>query len=165
MDEEAKRKALRTIPYALYVVGVRNAQVEDPAKDLNAFLGSWVTQCSFKPPLVALGVKKASRSHGMIVEGGVFALNFLRSDQKEVAVAFLKDLEVTDATMGGFAYRPGETGAPVLEDAPAWVECRLVARHDDGGDHDVFVGEVVAAGHREDAPPLTHASTGWHYGG
>lgn len=166
MDEQAKRNALRLIPGAIYVVGVRNQDVDDRASDLNAFIASWVTQCSFKPPLVALGIKRGTRSHAMIRESGVFVINFLAEDQKETAKTFFRDLEVTDTTMNGVAYRIGETGAPVFPDLPAYVECEVVAFHEDGGDHDVVVGRVVAAGFAgQKVRPMTHETSGWSYGG
>ena len=60
MDAQAKKIALRKIPHGVYIIGV--------AQDgqLNAFTGTWLTQCSFTPPLVALGVKKGTLSHEMI---------------------------------------------------------------------------------------------------
>jgi flavin reductase (DIM6/NTAB) family NADH-FMN oxidoreductase RutF len=166
MDEAAKKESLRMIPYGLYVVGVRNPKVEDPSKDLNAFIASWVTQCSFKPPLVAVGIRKASRSHDMVVRSKVFTLNILSADQKAVAQTFFKDLAIDDETMSGVAYRIGETGAPIFPSMPSYLECKLVAVHDVEGDHDLFIGRVVAAGHRPSPEgPLTHANSGWHYGG
>lgn len=165
MDEAAKKHTLRLIPYALYLVGAREPSPKGP-QDLNAFVGSWVTQTSFKPPLVAFGVKRDARSHAMIKKSGVFTLNLLASDQKEVAVRFFKDLVVDEKTMGGLEYRLGATGAPVFPALAAFVECRVVAFHEDGGDHDLVVGEVVEAGvHQPGARPLTHGETGWHYGG
>lgn len=166
MDEHARKVALRMIPYALYLVGTRNAEVADPQADLNAFVASWVTQCSFDPPLVALGLKRGTRGNAMVRASRVFTLNLLGAEQKDLAIRFFKDFPVDEATMAGVRYARGETGAPVLLDLPAHVECRVVAIHEDGGDHDVVVAEVVAAGVRsEHARPLTHAETGWHYGG
>lgn len=166
MDEQAKRSALRLIPGGLYVVGVRNVDVNDASEDLNAFIASWVTQCSFKPPLVALGLKRGTRSHAMIRESGVFTLNFLAEDQKEIAKTFFRDLDVTPDTMNGIAYHRGETGAPIFPDLPAHVECEVVGFHEDGGDHDVVVGRVVAAGFQgEKVRPMTHETSGWYYGG
>lgn len=165
MDEAAKKHTLRLIPYALYLVGARERVAKGP-EGLNAFVGSWVTQCSFKPPLVAFGLKHGTRSHAMIKDSGVFVLNLLASDQKDVAQRFFKDVAVDATTMGGLEYRLGATGAPVFPGLAAFVECRVVAFHEDGGDHDIVVGEVVEAGvHRPDAQPLTHGETGWHYGG
>ncbi len=160
VDEEAKKTTLRMMPYALYVMSTRGKN-----GDVNAAIMSWATQCSFKPPLVAVGVKEGSKSHAFIRETGVFALNLLGEHQKEVAVGFFKDLEAEHGTYAGHVYREGETGAPIFPDLPAYVECRVVGEVAKG-DHTLFVAEVVAAGvHREGTAPLTHGNTGWHYGG
>ena len=62
-------------------------------------------------------------------------------------------------------YRTGKTGAPILDDAIAFVECEVREIANDGGDHAVVIGEVVEAGVRKDEPSLTLMDTGWHYGG
>lgn len=166
MDEAAKKKALRMIPYALYLMGVRNAQVKDPASDLNVFVASWVTQVSFKPPMLVVGVKRDARSNAMVKESRVFTLNLLAGDQKDLAARFFKDVPVTETEMAGLRYERGaETGCPVFPDLPAHVECVVEHVYDGENDHSVVVARVVGAGHRREAGPLTHAETGWHYGG
>jgi flavin reductase (DIM6/NTAB) family NADH-FMN oxidoreductase RutF len=49
----------------------------------------------------------------------------------------------------------------VLEGALAFFDCRLAARHD-GGDHTIFIGDLVAAGFREDAEPLLWYASAYH---
>ena len=57
------------------------------------------------------------------------------------------------------------TGAPVLREAMAYLDCRVVDRHEIG-DHVVFFGEVADSGLiDEKAEPLTLHETGWRYGG
>ena len=70
MDENAKKTALRMIPYGLYVL-----TAEDQDGNLSAATVNWVTQASFEPPLVAVGVKGDSAAHAIIQESGSFALN------------------------------------------------------------------------------------------
>ena len=60
----------------------------------------------------------------------------------------------------GAAWHEAETGSPILEGALAYFDCRLTARHD-GGDHEIFIGEIVAAGYREDAEPLLWYASGY----
>ena len=62
------------------------------------------------------------------------------------------------------AHRRGLTGAPVLEEAIAYVECRVREVHA-GGSHPLVVGEVVEARAQRDDEPLALKETGWHYGG
>lgn len=154
------------VPYGLYLMGVRRAQVKDIATDINAFVASWVTQVSFKPPMLAVGVKRESHSNEMVKESRVFTLNILGSDQKDFAQTFFKDLQVTEDKMGGAPYERGaKTGCPIFPDTPAHVECEVVEVYDGENDHSVVVAKVVDAVHRRDAAPLTHAETGWHYAG
>ena len=108
---------------------------------------NWVTQASFAPPLVAVGVKADSGAHGIIKESGSFALNVLGKGQQGQAFTFFKSLEREGDTIGGEAFAAGATGAPVLANAPAFVECKLVDTVEKG-DHSVFIGEVVEAGVR-----------------
>jgi flavin reductase (DIM6/NTAB) family NADH-FMN oxidoreductase RutF len=166
MDEASRKKALRMVPYGLYLVGVRRREVRDVATDLNAFVGSWVTQVSFKPPMLVLGVKRDAHSLEMIKESGVFTLNILGAEQKDLASRFFKDLVVTDKDMAGVPYARGAaTGAPVIPDTPATVECEVVHVYEGENDHAVVVAKIVAWEHRRDSRPLTHAETGWHYAG
>jgi len=106
---------------------------------------NWVTQASFAPPLVAVGVKADSGAHSIIKECGSFALNVLGKDQQGQAFTFFKSLEREGNTIGGEPFTAGATGAPVLDKSPAFVECRLVDTVEKG-DHSIFVGEVVEAG-------------------
>ncbi len=146
MDANVKKTVLRMIPYGLYVLTVVGKDGSISAATIN-----WVTQASFTPPLLAIGVKADSRAHQLVKEAGVFALNFLGKGQQAAAFAFFKPAEVKDHTLSGEPYHPGANGAPVLDNAPAHVECRLVATVEGKGDHSVFVAEVTDAGLRQ--PP------------
>ncbi len=158
MDPEIKKKALRKIVHGVYVVGV---QAEGR---LNAFTATWVTQVSFQPPLVVIGVRKDGVSYAMIEKSRVFVLNFLGPDQKPLAQHFLKPAHLGGDKLEGVRYRLGKTGAPILEEAIAYVECE-VREIRPGGDHAVVIGEVVEAGVFRDADPLALKETGWQYGG
>ena len=140
MDENAKKTALRMIPYGLYVM-----TAEDKDGRISAATVNWVTQASFKPPLVAVGVKANSQVHDIIKTAGNFALNVLGKGQQGAAYTFFKPAEKDGQKISGEYFRAGSTGAPVLENTPAFVECRLVTTVEEG-DHSIFVGEVVDAG-------------------
>ena len=140
MDANTKKTVLRMIPYGLYVLTARGADDAVAAATVN-----WVTQASFSPPLVAVGVKADSAGHGLIKQSRAFALNVLGKDQSAMAFTFFKPAARAGGTISGEPFRPGVTGAPILERAPAYVECRLVESIE-RGDHSIFVGEVVEAG-------------------
>jgi len=140
MNPDHKKTALRMIPYGLYVLMGESKDGQVSASTVN-----WVTQASFEPPLVVVGVKADSAAHGVIKDAGAFSLNVLGKGQQSLAFAFFKSVEREGNSIGGQAFRAGTTGAPILDDAPAFVECRLVDTVEKG-DHSVFVGEVVGAG-------------------
>jgi flavin reductase (DIM6/NTAB) family NADH-FMN oxidoreductase RutF len=140
MDANAKKTALRMIPYGLYVLTAEGKDGTVGAATVN-----WVTQASFAPPLVAVGVKTDSGVHAIIKETRAFALNVLGKGQQKMAFTFFKPSQRDGQTVSGEPFRAGSTGAPILEHAPAYIECRLVESVE-RGDHSIFVGEVVEAG-------------------
>ena len=140
MDANAKKTALRMIPYGLYVLTAKGKDDTVAAATVN-----WVTQASFAPPLVVVGVKADSHPHPLIKESRAFALNVLGKEQGAMAFTFFKPATREGQTISGEPFHWGSTGAPILERAPAFVECRLVDSVE-RGDHSIFVGEVVEAG-------------------
>lgn len=158
MDAAERKTILRMIPYGLYVVTSRRGD------EVNAFTASWLTQCSFKPPLLALGVNRQHRSHEMIREGGAFAVNFLGKDQQAVALHFLKPWRDMGAKLEGIGLRSSPSGVPLLDNALAYVECRVV-ECSEHGDHALFIGEIVDGQVLRSGEPLIMSDTPWHYGG
>ena len=155
MDPEAKKTALRMIPYGLYVLTSATNDGRVSAAAVN-----WVTQTSFKPPLVVVGVKADSLAHSLIEESGAFALNVLGKGQQALAFAFFKPAQREGMKIGGEPFRFGATGAPLLDNAPAFVECRVVQilKH---GDHSAVVGEVVDAGVTQQPAGRADEATLW----
>ena len=140
MDADAKKTALRMIPYGIYVLTSESKDGKVAASTVN-----WVTQTAFQPPLVVVGVKADSGAHSIIKDSKVFALNILGKDQKGQAFTFFKPLEREGNNIGGEPFRNGSLGAPILERAAAFIECQLVDTIEKG-DHSIFVGEVKDAG-------------------
>jgi len=139
MDNDAKKTVLRMIPYGIYVLTAAEGKDKIAAATVN-----WVTQTAFAPPLVVVGVKTDSGAYQIVKSAKTFALNMLGKDQKGLAFTFFKPANVSDGKISGQAYRAGTTGAPILVDAPAAVECRLTGIVEQG-DHHIVVGEVVEA--------------------
>ena len=132
--------------------------------EVNGFTASWVTQGSFEPPLVVMGVRADSTSHGIIERTGCFSLNVLRADQKDLAAVFFKPQKAMGGRFDAAPFQVGDLGLPLLDDAIGGVECRVVGQLKHGG-HTVFVGEVKTARMVADGEALNLASTGWNYGG
>jgi flavin reductase (DIM6/NTAB) family NADH-FMN oxidoreductase RutF len=160
VDPQTKKTALRMITHGLYLLTVRYGD------RFNASTISWLSQASFEPPLVMVGVKADSLTHAMVEGSGHFAINLLTTDQTEMAQAFFKEAKHEGTELSGYAFEPGPvTGAPIFLDAPAWFECK-VTEAVKRGDHTVVVAEVVEAGvHDPNARPLALRDTSWHYGG
>lgn len=139
MDDNAKKTALRMIPYGIYVL---TAETKDG--DVGSATVNWVTQTSFKPPMIAVGVKADSTPYRVLKTAGHFALNMLGKGQQGMAFAFFKPAERDGHTISGEPFRTGNSGAPLLLNAQASVECRVVAIVEQG-DHHIVVGEVIDA--------------------
>ncbi len=158
MDREIRKKVLRKIPYGLYIIGVKSGE------EVNAFTGSWLSQVSMNPPLVALGVDKKSKSFAMMQESKVFSVSFLTKGQKEIAEHFVKPAHRVGNKLGEIPFTLGRTGTPVLDHSPYYLECEI-REIAEGGDHAVVIGEVVEVVLREECEPLIMSDTPWHYGG
>jgi flavin reductase (DIM6/NTAB) family NADH-FMN oxidoreductase RutF len=160
--DKRRRRVLWSLPYGLYVVGSRAGERR------NLMTLNWATQVSFDPKLVGISVEKTAVTHGLIAEGGGFTLNTVARDDRAIVRKFTKPVEHDPEarTLAGFAYRDGPTGAPILEQAAAWIACSVRQSVDCGG-HTLFVGEVVdcAFGGPEDAPVLRMEDTRMNYGG
>ncbi len=159
MNEEAKKKLLRMIPHALYVLTSRAG-----GKTAAATV-SWVTQASFQPPLIAVGLKKDSYTFAVVQAAGHFALNFLGKDQKETAQKFFKHLEPEEGRLSGEPFRESPLFKnPVFPDMAGFVECEVLQVVDQG-DHALVLAEVLDAAPGGAEGPLLLSTTGWQYGG
>src|SRR3990172_13323575 len=158
MDDQSKKTALRMIPYGLYVLCTKDGDKG------GAGASTGVRQAWFKPPLVAMGIKADTDTFQNLKKGGAFALSILGTGQKDTAFAFFKPTEHAGDTINGHRYESAGNGAPLLVDAPAWVEGQ-VTDVIERGDHAVVIGEVTEAGVRRESPVLTLSECGVFYGG
>jgi flavin reductase (DIM6/NTAB) family NADH-FMN oxidoreductase RutF len=134
-----------------WVTGVSVVAARAPDGTPCGLTANAVASLSLQPPLVLVCVDHSADSHDCIRDAGAFSLNVLASDQERLARRFAAwDIA---HKFDGVAYHLEVTGAPVLDDALAWVDCR-VSQSIPGGDHTVFIGEVVGGDAREGAPLL-----------
>jgi flavin reductase (DIM6/NTAB) family NADH-FMN oxidoreductase RutF len=139
MDDQAKKTALRMIPYGIYVLTAGGKDGDVAAATVN-----WVTQTSFSPPLVALGVKTDSGVYAIARQQGRMVLNMLGQGQQGPAFAFFKPAQYADGKLSGEAVEWAANGAPILKSAPAAVELMLL-QVVELGDHHTFIAEVTDA--------------------
>lgn len=159
LDDELLNKVTWKIPNALALVGSR------AGGERNAMTTSWITQLSMEPVLIGIGVDNSAVTHRLISEGGSFTVNLWDADDTKVFVKFSKPLADDGATLNGRRVKAASTGAPVFEDAIAWMDCQV--RHAlDLGTHTLFIGEVVdAAINDPGARPASMTDTRMRYGG
>ncbi len=120
---------------------------------LGLTLGS-LTSLSLEPPLVGAAVSRQAAMHELLREAGGFALSLLAGDQEAVAQHFARGVPPL-AHWHGIATREGAAGAPLLEGALGWLECRLEAAHE-AGDHTLFVGGVLSVEPGRPGPALVY---------
>ena len=108
----------------------------------HGFTASSFTSLSLDPMLVLVCVVKEQRSHLQLERAGHFAVNILAFSQLELGKRFADPLAY-DRRFEGLALMRAVSGAPILVDSLAWVDCRLRDVFP-GGDHSIFVGEVKA---------------------
>ena len=160
--DRLRRRVLWTMPSGLYVVGSRSGLKR------NLMTINWVSPVSFEPKLLAISVEKTAFTHELIAEGQVFALSTVSREDRAIVRKFTKPVEVDpDAmTLNGFPFHDGLTGAPILDQAPAYVDCE-VRQTVDVGNHSLFIGEVVDAGFQadEETEVLRMEDTRMNYGG
>jgi flavin reductase (DIM6/NTAB) family NADH-FMN oxidoreductase RutF len=118
--------------------------------EIQGMTANAVTSLSLHPPLVLVAVDKTASMHAALTGSRHFALNILSDAQENLSRRFAMrgPKEVNDVS-----WTAASSGAPVLGDALAWVDCRL-AEILPGGDHDIFIGEILAGDCREGLPLL-----------
>jgi flavin reductase (DIM6/NTAB) family NADH-FMN oxidoreductase RutF len=154
VSSEEFRHALCRFPAGVTIATIR---VGDHVHGLTV---SAFASVSAEPPRVTVVIDNRHKAYALLEQpGAVFAINILRQDQMELSnrFAWLKDED--RFAMG--EWTTAATGAPILADALAWVDCRIVGRLP-SGTHTIYVGEVEASGAAEPiAPPLVYWNRGY----
>jgi flavin reductase (DIM6/NTAB) family NADH-FMN oxidoreductase RutF len=159
LDDELINKVTWKIPNALTLVGSR------AGNDWNGMTTSWVTQVAQDPVLIGVGIDTTAVTHRLIADGGSFTVNLWDAGNTRPFVKFSKPAAKDGMALNGYSISEGVTGAPVFDDAIAWMECE-VRQAVDCGTHTFFIGELVAAGvNNDDAIPASMADTRMKYGG
>ncbi len=142
----AFRYAMRHVAATVYAVTTRNDGV--PA----GILATAVNSLSFDPPSLLVCINRSASLHDPLLAEGMFAVNVLGLANREVADHFMNSEAPDRFSQGKWI---DIAGVPVLSDAQSSFVCRMVHSHE-FGTHTVFIGELVAAHHRNDATPLTY---------
>ncbi len=157
--EDAERRRMRAMmgrfATGVTVVAARHGPL------LAGMTANAIASISIDPPLMMASISRRAETHAAIFGSHAFAVSVLADDQRQLAECFAQPTTATKLTrFCDAAWHEAETGSPILEGALAYFDCRLTEHHD-GGDHAIFLGEIVAAGYREDAAPLIWYASGY----
>ena len=136
IDKDAFRRVLSHFAAGVTVVTTLDGERKPHGLTATAF-----TSVSLDPPLVLVCVDKKAETYSQFEPAGIFAVNFLSLEQRDISQRFAKH---GGDKFNGLGWRPGSLGAPLLDGTIGFVECRI--RHwYDAGDHTIMVGEIEAA--------------------
>lgn len=147
LDPAVFRRALGGFPTGVTVV---TAQTEGRPVGMTA---NSFTSVSLDPPLVSWCVAASSANHAAYVAADAYAVHFLGAEHGDMAMRFAGK---RGDKFAGLRYRPGRSGAPILDGLAPVLDCRVWARYP-GGDHTILVGEVVGLVERVQDPLLFHS--------
>jgi flavin reductase len=150
---EELRSLFRDVPSP---VGVVTVDVGGQAAGLTV---DTLVSLSLEPPLLGIALGRHAALHELLREAGSFAVSVLGAGQERVAQHFARGVPPI-GMWTGVDIRAGELGAPLIEGALGWIECRIAAEHPTG-DHTFFVGEVVSAGRGPAREALVHVRGGY----
>lgn len=152
ISEATFRAAMGQMASGVTIVTMRSG-TED-----HGFTASSFTSLSLDPMLVLVCVVKGQRGHQLLEQAGHYAVSILGSAQKPLGLRFADPLLVD--RFAGLEVARAATGAPILPDSLAWVDCRVRDVYS-GGDHSIFVGEVLAGAASGDDDALLYYNRQW----
>jgi flavin reductase (DIM6/NTAB) family NADH-FMN oxidoreductase RutF len=114
------------------------------------------TSVSLTPPLVAISLAKITQTFKMIKQSHIFAVNILSEHQQGVSAKFASHIHDAHDRFKDEAYHVEATGAPILDNAIAFADCRLVSEHDVGFNV-IMIGMVEAGRVQHLHPPLIYS--------
>lgn len=143
--ENVEMPKVRKVTCGVYLIGVK------AEGRTNGMTAAWVTQVSMVPPMICVSINKRHFTGELIEKARCFSVNVLSEECRSIAVrcGFGSGREVDRLSDLDVTYM--RTGAPVLKQCAAFMDCEL--RHTaDAGDHRIFIGEVVESGETDKAP-------------
>jgi flavin reductase (DIM6/NTAB) family NADH-FMN oxidoreductase RutF len=149
ITSEQYRDVLRHFPAGVTVLTIKVGE------EIHGLTVSAFASVSPEPPLIAVIIDRRHQAHELLeTEGAVFAVNILAEDQQELSNRFA--WTPPEERFGAGRWLSALTGAPILENALAWLDCRVYGRHA-AGTHTIYDGEEVASGvPRTDETPLVY---------
>jgi flavin reductase (DIM6/NTAB) family NADH-FMN oxidoreductase RutF len=141
----------KRLTQGVYVVGVAHGEKR------NAFTAAWIMQVSFDPLLLALSINPQHSSYQLLKEGGAFSVNVLKKGQLHLAEHFGRP---AGDKLAGTEWTTDRLGLPLLREALAWFECKVLSEYP-AGDHVLVLGKVIGGKLLDSvAEPISYRQTG-----
>ena len=149
IDPLAFRQVMRRLVTGVTLVTTRDGD------HIHGMTANTFTSVSLTPVLVLVSVMNDSTTYRFISRTGIFAVNILSARQRALAQRFAHQVALPPDPFADIPRHTRKTGAPILDDCIAFVDCKVVAAHA-AGDHTIFIGEVLELGfgQAKDADPL-----------
>lgn len=149
--------ALGRVPSGIFILTVAHGGRE------SGMLASWIQQCSFKPPRLSVAVQPSREIVKLLTGDARIVVNILESSQTDVIAHFGKGFALTDDAFHGIEVLREDGRGPILAEALACLEGRLVDRVT-VGDHDLLILELNAGRLLGEGQPMIHIrKNGFHY--
>jgi flavin reductase (DIM6/NTAB) family NADH-FMN oxidoreductase RutF len=151
-------KAIGRIPSGVYVLTARHEN------RTGAILASWVQQASFDPPTLSIALAKGRAIGESIRASKQLALSIVPEDDKSLMKHYARPMPDDADPFAGVRVIDSPGRLPVLADALAWLECRVISTCDFGGDHEIIIAQIVAGEILREGKPFMHVrGNGFHY--
>jgi flavin reductase (DIM6/NTAB) family NADH-FMN oxidoreductase RutF len=149
--------ALGRIVSGMFVITARRGDAE------TGMLASWVQQCSFDPPQISLALKKGREIANWLPEGAPFIVNILDDTETDMIIHFGRGFSNHEPAFADVEVERVDSSPPILKDALAYLDCRVVGRHATG-DHELIIAQIVAGRLLDEGHPMVHIrKSGGHY--
>lgn len=159
-DQDRQRQlagALGRVASGLFIITAHHGEAE------TGMLASWVQQCSFEPLLINVAIKRERPIAAWLTDGAAFVVNILDDSQTDMIIHFGRGFELDEPAFTGVEVERPDDGPPVLAEALAYLGCRVAGRYPTG-DHDLFIGQVIAGRLLNEGHPMVHIrKSGFHY--
>jgi len=160
MTEDQKHSIGRALGRVVSGVYILTARHNDQA---SAIMASWVQQASFDPPVVAVAIAKNRPISKIIRESNRLGLSIVPNDDKSLMKHYAR-LKANDDPFAGMNVKESPRGLPIMADALAFMDCRLMSICDFGGDHELFIAEVLSGDTLREGRAFAHQrGNGFHY--
>jgi flavin reductase (DIM6/NTAB) family NADH-FMN oxidoreductase RutF len=151
-------KALGRIPSGLFILTARHENRS------SAMLASWVQQCAFAPPAISVAVAKDRPVYELIQKSRTFALSIVPEGDSTLMKKYARGIPEGVDPFDGVRTQSAPSGSPVLSDALAWLDCRVIQTFAFNADHDLLVGQVTAGELLKEGQAFAHQrGNGFHY--